>query len=268
MYFDYKIIHSGSAGNFNLITHTDITGETITFATDIGKPFKHLEPYLFPVDVILISHIHGDHYQPATYKQIREAFPNILIIGNNEVNERVISDGLPPLDYTLNAAEGIQIADVYIKAFENEHGNEDYPVQCCGWILYNGHENILYSTDMSTTIHYRNYLDKHNLTVDTILLEANYDPKIVGFIEAHKLHSGYSIFNNGSERHMSKDEFDDFCSKYKTNDKTRCEPMHMSSTYYSWEGMRKVFKEVTDEQIEAYEKEGLYIDTRIDNNEY
>lgn len=250
--FDYEIIHSGSSGNFNKITHTDLTGYKITFATDFGKPFKHLEKYLYDVDVILVSHVHGDHYQPATYKQIREAFPNIIVIGNDDVNNRIKADGLPELDYVVNAGDGIQIGDVYIRAFENEHGTPEMPVDCCGWILYDGQTNILYSTDMSTTLHYQQYLNKHNLKVDTILLEANYDPNIVGFIEDLNIHSGYSIFNNGSERHMSKEEFDWFCEHFASSPDTKCVPLHTSSTYFSWEGMKEKFPKVTDEDIKNY----------------
>lgn len=252
MGFDYEIVYSGSTGNFNLITYTDITGEQMTIATDIGKPFKYLEKHLFPVDVILISHVHGDHYQPATYKQIRQAFPSIIIIGNSEVNARIEQDNLPPLDYVLDATDGIQIGDVYIKAFENEHGSPEAPVDCCGWVMYDGHTNILYATDMSTTLHYQAYLDKHNIKLDTILLEANYDPQIVGFIEDYRIHTGYSIFNNGSERHMSKNEFDWFCEHYAKSERTKCEPLHRSATFYSWEGMKKKFPNVTDNDIKKY----------------
>lgn len=246
--WQYEIIHTGSTGNFNLIT----SDSGIQFATDAGLSYIHLKNYLFYVDVLLISHRHGDHYQKATYKQIRQSHPNIIIIGNEDVNERIISDGLEPLDYVLNAGDGIQINDVYIRAFENEHGTEDEPVDCCGWILYDGYENILYSTDMTTTYHYRAYLDKHHLTLDTILLEANYNPQVVGFIESMKLHSGFDIFNNGSERHMSTNEHIDFCNQYKTDDTTDCVPLHMSSTYYSFDGMKAKFEKVTDEQIETY----------------
>lgn len=254
MGFKYQIIHTGSTGNFNLITHSDIENNKIVFATDIGKPYKHLAKYMWDIDVIMLSHIHQDHYQPATYKQIRESHPNILIIGNEQINRRVLSDGLPPLDYVQNAGEGIQIADVYIRAFENEHGTPEKPVDCAGWIFYDGFENILYSTDMSTTLHYQLYLDKHDLKLDTILLEANYNPKVVGFIEDLKLHTGYSIFNNGSERHMSLTEFESFCEKYKSSESSDCVPLHMSSTFYSFEGMKKKFPDVTDEHIESYLK--------------
>lgn len=252
--FDYEILYSGSTGNFNLIKHTDIEYNQITFAMDIGKPFKYLEPYLYQVDVILISHVHGDHYTPSTYHQIRDAFPNIIIIANDDVNNRIVSQGLQPVDYVLNAGEGIQIADVYIRAFENEHGTDDEPVDCTGWILYDGHTNILYSTDMTTTIHYRMYLDKHNIKLDTILLEANYDVDVVGFIESLKLHTGFSIFNNGSERHMSKQEHDEFCKLYRSSDKARTEELHISSTYHDFDGMRKQskFEHVTDDDIKKY----------------
>lgn len=254
MGFTYEILHTGSKGNFNLITHTDIMGDKIVIATDAGLPFKHIEKYLFDVDVLLYSHVHADHYAPATYHQIRTQFPNIIVITNDDVARRMKETNQMPPDYLLNATEGIQIGDIYIKAFENEHGTEDKPVDCTGWILYDGHENILYSTDMTTTIHYRMYLDKHNIKLDTILLEANYDLDVVGFIENMKLHTGFDIFNNGSERHMSLQEFHEFCELYKRDDKVKCVPLHMSETYFSFDGMRKQskFEHVTDEQIERY----------------
>lgn len=254
MRFDYKILFSGSTGNFNLIENIDITGEKIVFAMDIGKPFKYLEPYLYDVDVILISHRHGDHYIPATYKQIRENFPSILVITNQEVADLIASQGLMPIDYVLNAGEGMQIGDVYVRAFENEHGDQYDPVDCTGWILYDGYENILYSTDMTTTEHYRAYLDKHQLKLDTILLEANYDVNVVGFIESMKLHTGFSIFNNGSERHMSKQEHEEFCKLYRSSERSRTEQLHISSTYHDFDGMRKQskFEHVTDEDIKKY----------------
>lgn len=255
--FDYDIFYSGSKGNFNKITHGGIT-----FAIDIGKPYRYLESNLYDVDVLLISHIHQDHYLPSTYNRIRLMHPNIVIISNQQVWDKVHENGGIPPDYILNAGEGIQIGDIYIRAFENEHGEPDKPVDCTGWIFYDGYSNILYSTDLSTTIHYSMYLDKHNIQLNTILLEANYDPEVVGFIENMKLHSGFDIFNNGSGRHLAKTEFDTFVEKYAIiNEQGLVDvmPLHLSETYFSFAGMMKKFPNVTENQIRQY-KEGKGIE--------
>src|ERR1035437_6066455 len=69
MKVEYKIISSGSKGNA-ILYHNYIL-------VDCGVPFSLLKPYLKDIKLVLLTHIHGDHFNYNTIKKLSFERPSI-----------------------------------------------------------------------------------------------------------------------------------------------------------------------------------------------
>lgn len=243
----FDIHYSGSKGNCASIYY-----DNLGFLIDIGKPYKYIEPYLFNKQFILITHKHQDHLIYTTYKKIRENFPHIKILGNQEVNENIVKRKLPELDIIFKDDFQFQIGEVKFTTLQNYHGaGEDY-TETHGFILESPSQNLLFATDLSTLVDYEEYCLTNKIKFDIILLEANYDPQVIGLSEYMKIHSGYNTFNNGSYRHLSTIDREEFVTKFKNPDAIDIE-LHVSERYRSFEGLMKLEKgKITQKDVDHY----------------
>lgn len=66
-----KVISTGSHGNAVLYYSDEIL-------IDVGVNFRQLEPYLKTIKIILLTHIHGDHFKKNVIKKIAKEYPNIV----------------------------------------------------------------------------------------------------------------------------------------------------------------------------------------------
>ena len=66
---NYKIISSCSTGNAVIIK--DI------ILIDCGVTFKRLEKYYKKLKIVLLTHIHGDHFKKATIKKLAQERPSL-----------------------------------------------------------------------------------------------------------------------------------------------------------------------------------------------
>lgn len=243
----FDIHYTGSKGNCASIYY-----DNLGFLIDIGKPYKYIEPYLFNKQFILITHKHQDHLIYTTYKKIRENFPHIKILGNHEVNENIVKRKLPELDIIFKDDFQFQIGEVKFTTLQNYHGaGEDY-TETHGFILESPSQNLLFATDLSTLVDYEEYCLTNKIKFDIILLEANYDPQVIGLSEYMKIHSGYNTFNNGSYRHLSTIDREEFVTKFKNPDAIDIE-LHVSERYRSFEGLMKLEKgRITQKDVDNY----------------
>lgn len=65
-----NIISSGSKGNA-IIYHD-------TIMVDCGVPFKLIEPYIYQLEYVLLTHIHGDHFNASTIKKLAKLRPTLV----------------------------------------------------------------------------------------------------------------------------------------------------------------------------------------------
>ena len=247
--FKFKIHFTGSKGNSASIYY-----DNLGFLIDCGKPYRHIEPYLFDKQFILITHRHHDHLIYTTYKKIRENFPHIKILGNADVNAQLIKRNLPELDIIFKDDFQFKIGDVKFTTIQNYHGAGEEYVETHGFIMESPKQNLIYATDLSQLIDYETYLLTNNLKLDIVLLEANYDPRVIEFYEATKTHSGYDIFSNGSYRHLDTDQRKLFVDKFGNKGYTDVE-LHQSATYRTFDGLIKKSKgKITLEEVNNWEK--------------
>ena len=245
--FSCAIHFTGSKGSCASIYY-----DNLGFLIDIGKPYKYIEPYLFNKQFILLTHRHQDHLVYTTYKKIRENFPHIKILGNQEVNENIVKRKLPELDIIFKDDFQFQVGEVKFTTLQNYHGaGEDY-TETHGFILESPSQNLIYSTDLSTLVDYEEYCLTNKIKFDIILLEANYDPQVIGLSEYMKIHSGYNTFNNGSYRHLSTIDREEFVTKFKNPDAIDIE-LHVSERYRSFEGLMKLEKgKITQKDVDNW----------------
>lgn len=234
--FSFDIHFTGSKGNCASIYY-----KNLGFLIDIGKPYRHIEPFLYDKQFILISHKHGDHIEWTTYKKIRENFPHIKILSNSTVNNELIQRKLPEVDVIFTDDFQVQIGDVKITSLQNYHGINDEYTETHGFVFESPAQNLLFATDLSTLVDYESYLLTNDLKLDIILLEANYDPKVIEFSEYTKLHTGFDTYSNGSYRHLSTVDRQLFIEKFSSESAVDVE-LHMSARYRSFEGLIKMEK--------------------------
>lgn len=67
----YNVIHSGSSGNCEIAFNSIVI--------DIGVPFSSIKPYLYDIQLILLSHAHSDHLNLATLQRIVSERPGVRI---------------------------------------------------------------------------------------------------------------------------------------------------------------------------------------------
>lgn len=229
--FKFKIHFSGSKGNSASVYY-----KNLGFLIDVGKPYRYIEPFLYDKQFILISHKHGDHIKWSTYKKIRENFPHIKILSNSTVNNELIARKLPELDIIFKDDFQFQIGEVKFTTLQNYHGAGEEYTETHGFILESPSQNLLFATDLSTLIDYEEYCLTNKIKFDIILLEANYDPKVIEFSEYTKLHTGFDTYSNGSYRHLSTVDRQLFIEKF-SNDSAVDVELHMSARYRSFEGL-------------------------------
>lgn len=247
--FEFDVHYTGSKGN-----SVSIYYENIGFLIDIGKPYKYIEPYLYDKQFVLITHKHQDHLVYTTYKKIRENFPHIKILSNETVNNELTKRKLSSVDITFKDDFQFKIGDVKFTTLQNYHGaGEDY-TETHGFILESPSQNLIYATDLSTLIDYETYLLTNDLKLDIILLEANYDPQVIGFYETTKQHTGYSIFSSGSYRHLSTIDRELFVDKFAKSCVIDIE-LHQSETYRTFDGLIKRSNgNITKEDVERWKQ--------------
>lgn len=233
---NFDIHFTGSTGNSASIYY-----KNLGFLIDIGKPYKNIESFLYDKQFILITHKHGDHIKWTTYKKIRENFPHIKILSNSTVNNELIQRKLPEVDVIFTDDFQVQIGDIKITSLQNYHGiNEEY-TDTHGFVFETPEQNLLFATDLSTLVDYESYLLTNELKLDIILLEANYDPKVIEFSEYTKLHTGFDTYSNGSYRHLSTVDRQLFVEKFSNEGAVDVE-LHMSARYRSFDGLIKMEK--------------------------
>lgn len=204
----YEIISTGSRGNCVLINDIMI---------DVGVPFNKIKNLLYDVNVLLLTHIHGDHIKSSTLKQIVMMFPHIDIYGNYEVCQyyreypiKVINTGVPFL--TQN--------NILIEAFPLVHD-----VVTTGYTWNVNDQSIIYATDTSSM----DYAPKDR-QYDYFFLESNYDEKKLEVL-TNTRSFGYNVIA-GAKRHLSTQQAKTFYYMFRKSKDSQFIELHQSSRFY------------------------------------
>lgn len=155
---NYKVINTGSDGNATVLNRTVLI--------DCGVTFKKLKPYIKELQLVLLTHVHQDHFNKRTIKLLAEERPKLrfgccewlvqelfdLGISKKRIDVYKISE-----KYTYTDTLSVQPIKLY----------HDVP-QCGYRVLIDGYKCI-YCTDTNTLdgIKAQNY--------DFYFIEGNYE---------------------------------------------------------------------------------------------
>lgn len=189
----YKIISSCSTGNAVILK--DI------ILIDCGVTFKKLEKYYKDLKIVLLTHIHLDHFNKTTIKKLAEERPSLrfacgewllqplLACGVNRKNIDVLKFGIK-YDYKLFK---LMMLKLY----------HDLP-QCGYRVLFDDYK-VIYATDTKTLegISAKNY--------DLYLIEGNYDEdEMQERIKQKQLECKFVYEFRARNNHLSKQQATEF----------------------------------------------------------
>lgn len=157
---NYKILETGSSGNATIVE--DI------ILIDCGVSFKKLQPYYEKLKLVLLTHIHSDHFNKATIKKLASLRPTLRFgcrewLVQDLVNCGVDTRNIDIYDTICNFEYG---KDFYIANFNLQH---DVPNS--GYMISMNDKKYFYATD---TCSLENVEAKD---FDMYFIEGNYEDK-------------------------------------------------------------------------------------------
>lgn len=206
----YKIISTGSKGNAVIINGNILI--------DCGVAFKKIKPYIKDLRLVLLTHIHSDHFNPATVRALHRERPGlrwgccewmIEPLLNAGVSKRCIDVFLPGYQqgYVVDRLSGINGApeEATIQAVETEHNVRN----CCYMIEFpKSNETLFYATDCGTLdgIEAKNY--------DLYMIDANHTKAEIEARIAEKQAAGAFAYEvRAAQNHLSQEQAIDWLSE-------------------------------------------------------
>lgn len=186
----YEVISSGSKGNAVLYFGSILV--------DCGVSFAAIKPYLKQIQILLLTHEHGDHFNYSTIQRLAFERPSLRIGGGEWMIDKVKS-------FCKNVDE-YQPGQMYdYGLFKVSPVIAFHDVPNFGYRLIQGEKKIFHITDTFTLkgITARNY--------DLYAIEANYDEELVEVLIEEKISRGEYAYQVGAKNsHLSFQEAYDF----------------------------------------------------------
>lgn len=189
----FEIIATGSKGNAVVINKIILV--------DCGVNFKALEPYYRALKLVLLTHIHSDHFNKTAIKLLARERPTLRFACGKWLVNDVIACGVAKanidvLDFDIMYNYGVcNVISIPLA----------HDVPNCGWKIHFPIGKVIYATDTSNL----NGVIAHDY--DLYLIEANYDDEDI----REKIHEKEANGEFAYERrvlrtHLSKAQCDDF----------------------------------------------------------
>ena len=190
---EYNIISTGSHGNAVVLNDYILI--------DCGVFFKALKDVYKDLKIVLLTHIHNDHFKKATIRKLAEERPTLRF----GCCEWLVSS-LLECNVSERNIDVFEIGKIYdYGAFKVSPIKLYHDVPNCGYRLFSGEKKALYATD---TEHLDGITAKD---YDLYLVEANYTNEDLQRRIKEKQEKGeYSYEMNTANRHLSKEQADAF----------------------------------------------------------
>lgn len=190
----YNIISTGSKGNAVVI------GDQILI--DCGVPFKRLSGAIKDVRLILLTHIHSDHFTPRTVASIHSHRPGIRFGCCEWMVKPLLDAGVPA-----------RCIDVYSPSHHSMYGGSlsikpellVHNVPNCGYHIRMNGERIFYATDTGTLdgVEAKGY--------DLYMIEANHTQSDIEARVSEKRAAGeFSYEIAAAQNHLSREQAEDW----------------------------------------------------------
>lgn len=190
----YKVIASGSTGNA-VLYHGSIL-------VDCGVPYALIEPYQNDIQIVLLTHEHGDHFNRATLKKLADNRPTMRIGCGPWMAEYL--EGFRNVDY-YDFKRIYDYDSFLISQFKLYHD-----VPNCGYRIYKDNRRIFHATDSG-------HLEGIEAWgYDLYAIESNYNEETIEEeIEAIVARGEYAYMKGVMNSHLSEQQADDFIYKNK-----------------------------------------------------
>lgn len=190
---NYKIISSCSTGNAVILKNIILI--------DCGVTFKRLEKYYKDLKIVLLTHIHSDHFNKTTIRKLAEERPTLRFACCEWLLKDLIECGLNKKNIDV-----LQIGTKYdYKAFKIVPVKLYHDVPQCGYRVLFDNYKVFYATDTKTLdgISAKNY--------DLYLVEGNYDvDEIQERIKQKQKECKFVYEFRAKDNHLSKQQATDF----------------------------------------------------------
>lgn len=189
----YNIISTGSEGNAVVLNNVVMV--------DCGVSFKALKDVYKALKIVLLTHVHSDHFNPTTIKRLADERPTLRFGCCSWLVKPLVDIGV-----NKNNIDVYYYGKIYdYRAFQVSPVKLYHNVDNCGYRLFYGAEKAFYATD---TAHLQG-ITAHDY--DLYLIEANYeDDELQERIKAKQGTGEYVYELNVASRHLSKAQADEF----------------------------------------------------------
>ena len=190
---EYQVLSTGSAGNAVIINKAVLI--------DCGVPYKAVEPMIRDIRLVLLTHIHGDHFRASTIRRIAEERP-LVRFGACEWLIRPLADaGVPARQIDLlkiGYRYNYGICEVLPVPLVHDVPN-------CGYKIHSPAGKAIYATD---TVNLNGITAKD---YDLYMIEANYDEEEIQHRISEKKANGQYIYEKRVlKTHLSRDSCDNW----------------------------------------------------------
>lgn len=189
----FEIISTGSQGNAVVVNKIILI--------DCGVNFKALEPYYRALKLVLLTHIHSDHFNKTAIKLLARNRPTLRFVCGKWLVSDVIACGVNKANIDV-----VEFNTLYnygacnVIPFPLVHD-----VPNCGWKIHFPIGKVIYATDTNNLngVTARNY--------DLYLIEANYiDEEIQEKIREKEANGEFVYERRVLRTHLSKAKCDNF----------------------------------------------------------
>ena len=190
---NYKIISSCSTGNATIIR--DI------ILIDCGVTFKKLKKYYKQLKIVLLTHVHQDHFNRSTIKRLAQERPTLRFACCEWLLQPLLECGVERRNIDI-----LQIGTKYdYKLFKIVAIKLYHDVNQCGYRILFDDYKVIYMTDTKTIegISAKNY--------DLYLVEANYkENELEERIKQKQLQGDFTYEWRVKDTHLSEEQCVEF----------------------------------------------------------
>lgn len=189
------VIATGSQGNAVVLG-----GEILI---DCGVPYKQIAHLVPRLKLVLLTHRHGDHFNPSTIRRLHRERPTLRF---------GCCDWMVP--YLLSAGVSATVIDIYAPLFGCIYSYDDcrilvsaftlcHDVENCGYMITRDGKKIFYATDTASLDHVK------APGCHMYLIEANHTEEELAERIRRKLDAGEFVYEfRVEETHLSRESAD------------------------------------------------------------
>lgn len=208
-----NVIATGSKGNAVLLDDFILI--------DCGVPYKAIAPYIKNLRLVLLTHTHGDHFNPTTIRRLCEERPTIRFVGCEWMVGPLLKAGVPAhlIDVGVFTAglcydSGSKVVEIWPFVLYHDVENCGYKIHCNG-------ELALYATDTGS-------MDGISAAdFDLYMIEANYTEDEIQERIQRKLEAGEFVYEyRAAACHLSQKKAEAWLAANATPGKSKVVFLH------------------------------------------